>query len=79
MFQKVMIANRGEIAVRIARALQEMGITSLAVYAQDDVDAMHVSVADEAVAQPGDNGRKQRQENDELDGFHDYRLTPSSG
>ena len=50
MFQKVMIANRGEIAVRIARALQEMGITSLAIYAQDDADAMHVSAADEAVA-----------------------------
>ena len=50
MFEKVLIANRGEIALRIIRALQELGIPSLAVYAQDDADAPHVKAADEAVA-----------------------------
>ena len=50
MFKKVLIANRGEIALRIIRALQELGIASLAIYAQDDAAAPHVAAADEAVA-----------------------------
>ena len=50
MFEKVLIANRGEIAFRIIRALQELGISSLAVYAQDDAQAPHVQAADAAVA-----------------------------
>ena len=50
MFEKVLIANRGEIALRIIRALQELGIASLAIYAQDDAAAPHVAAADEAVA-----------------------------
>jgi acetyl-CoA/propionyl-CoA carboxylase, biotin carboxylase, biotin carboxyl carrier protein len=48
MFEKVLIANRGEIAIRIARALQEMGIASVAVYSELDRDAPHVGKAAEA-------------------------------
>jgi acetyl-CoA carboxylase biotin carboxylase subunit len=48
LFRKVLIANRGEIAVRIARTLREMSIPSVAVYSDADAGAMHVEVADEA-------------------------------
>src|SRR5215211_6370091 len=48
LFRKVLIANRGEIAVRIARSLREMGIPSVAVYSDADAGAAHAEVADEA-------------------------------
>ena len=49
MFEKILIANRGEIALRVIRACQEMGIKSVAVHSTADADAMHVRMADESV------------------------------
>ena len=49
MFKKILIANRGEIAIRIIRACNEMGIKTVAVFSKADKNSLHVKFADEAI------------------------------
>ena len=49
MFKKILIANRGEIAIRIIRACKEMDIQTVAVYSKADKNSLHVKFADEAI------------------------------
>ncbi|HSG96140.1 MAG TPA: biotin carboxylase N-terminal domain-containing protein, partial [Afifellaceae bacterium] len=50
MFEKILIANRGEIACRVMKTAQRMGIATVAVYSEADRNALHVETADEAIA-----------------------------
>ena len=61
MFRKILIANRGEIAVRVIRACREMGIPTVAVYSEADGEALHTMLADEAICiGPGPSGESYR-------------------
>ena len=53
MFTKILIANRGEIAIRVIRACKEMGISTVAVYSQADADSLHAAMADQAICSGG--------------------------
>jgi acetyl/propionyl-CoA carboxylase alpha subunit len=55
--KNVLVANRGEIAVRIIRAVQDLGMSATAIYAQDDAASLHVQKADQSVALEGSGAK----------------------
>ena len=57
MFKKILIANRGEISIRIARAAAELGIRSVAIYSEDDEASLHTKMADDAILVPGSGAK----------------------
>ena len=78
MFRKVLIANRGEIALRIQRACREMGIPTVAVHSTADSSAMHVRLADESVC-IGPPAARESYLNVPADGVYGFRLTSYDG
>ena len=73
--KKILIANRGEIALRVIRACKEMGITSVAVYSDADEDSLHVKYADEAVNIGPPLSRKSYLNTENIIEKADYSLT----
>src|SRR6202000_2912101 len=73
MFKKLLIANRGEIAIRIARSAVELNISTVAIYPPDDAASLHVRAADEALALEGSGAAAY------LDGPQILRLALESG
>jgi len=69
MIRKLLVANRGEIAVRIIRTCKEMGITTVAVHSVGDKEALHVNLADESICIGPDNPLKSYRNKETSQGF----------